>query len=308
MDFVHSSVMVDEVLEYLAPDRPNQLLVDATLGEGGHSALFLDRFSTMRVVGVDADARILAVARDRLKGFGRRVTLYNDWFDRFFEHYPPRRRADRILMDLGVSMYHFRSGGRGFSFAEDEPLDMRLGPDSDESAAELIERLSEEELADLIFRYGEERYSRRIARAVVRARPGRGVRTTGELADIVRQAVPASYRHGRIHPATRTFQALRIAVNDELGRIERGLVAAVDNLSVGGRIGVIAFHSLEDRIVKWFFRARAGRSTPEDIAPMIKHGDVAILTKKPLRPTEAEVERNPAARTARFRVAEKREA
>jgi 16S rRNA (cytosine1402-N4)-methyltransferase len=300
--------MVDEVLEYLAPDRPNQLLVDATVGEGGHSALFLDRFPKMRVVGVDADERILTVARERLSGYGRRAALYNDWFDRFFESYPLSHPADRILMDLGVSMYHFRRGERGFSFSEDEPLDMRLGAETETTAADLVNSLPEGELADLIYRYGEERYSRRIARRIAETRVERAIATTGELADIVRSAVPAPYRRGRIHPATRTFQALRIEVNDELGRLERGLVAAVGRLAVGGRIGVIAFHSLEDRIVKWFFRGMAGGSTPDSNAPMMEDGAVDVLTKKPLRPTEAEVAKNPAARTARFRVAVKREA
>jgi 16S rRNA (cytosine1402-N4)-methyltransferase len=308
MDFAHSSVMVDEVLEHLAPDRPNQLLVDATVGEGGHSALFLNRFPKMRLVGVDADSGILARARERLRGYGNRVVLYNEWFDEFFEHYPVRRAPDRILLDLGVSMYHYRLSKRGFSLVEDEPLDMRLATESDQSAEELIHSLGEQELADVIFRYGEERYSRRIAGAIVRARREGRIHTSRELAEVVKASVPGSYRHGRIHPATRTFQALRIAVNDELGRIERGLSAAVRRMANGGRIGVIAFHSLEDRIVKWFFRERATGSTRDTEAPMMKHGeaDLEIVTKKPLRPSQAEVARNPAARSARFRVAVKR--
>lgn len=306
MDFAHSSVMVDEVLEHLAPARPNQLLVDATVGEGGHSAIFLERFPKLRLVGVDADESILAVCRERLRGYGNRVALYNAWFDEFFSRYPVRRAADRILMDLGVSMYHFRRSGRGFTFTEDEPLDMRLAGETGESASDLVNEMAEEDLANVIYRYGEERQSRRIARAIVTARSKEPITTSRRLAAIVASAVPGG--RSRIHPATRTFQALRIVVNDELGRLERGLTAAVEHLATGGRIGVIAFHSLEDRIVKWFFRDRATGSTGGTDRPMMKHGAsvLEIVTKKPLRPTPGEIERNPAARSARFRVATKR--
>lgn len=292
MEPVHRSVLVDEVLRFLEPSEPESVLVDATLGEGGHSACFLQRYPSLRVIGVDADATMAARGAARLAEFGDRVEIVNTWFDDYFRE--THVRPDRVLLDLGISMYHFSFSGRGFSFRADEPLDMRLDTGRGTSATDLVNTLDGHELADLIYRYGEERLSRRIASRIVDARTDGPVTTTKELADIIWQAVPPSYRHGRIHPATRTFQALRIAVNSELERVERTIPLVLERLGPRGRLGIIAFHSLEDRIVKHRFRDAADR------------GGYEVLTRKPLVPAEAEVRDNPAARSAKFRVIERR--
>jgi 16S rRNA (cytosine1402-N4)-methyltransferase len=294
MEPVHRSVLVEEVLHYLEPTKAESVLVDATLGEGGHSAGFLRRFPSLRVIGVDVDATMVARAAERLSGYGERIEFVNAWFDDFFES--TTINPDRILMDLGVSMFHFSLAGRGFSFRADEPLDMRLKADAPRSAADLVNELDEQALADVIFRYGEERLSRRIASRIVEAREDNPIETTKDLADVIWRSVPPSYRHGRIHPATRTFQALRIAVNGELDRLERVVPLALERLAVGGRLGIISFHSLEDRIVKHRFRDAAA-SGPYD-----------VLTKKPVSPDEVETKANPAARSAKLRVIERREA
>ncbi|MFP3958778.1 MAG: 16S rRNA (cytosine(1402)-N(4))-methyltransferase RsmH [Spirochaetaceae bacterium] len=307
MEYLHTPVMPSEVLEWLVPSDEEQLLVDATVGEGGHSALFLESHPTLHVIGVDADPRMTERAHSRLAQFGDRVELRQAWFDEFFDSYAEARAPDRILLDLGVSGYHFAGSGRGFSFRGTEPLDMRLAPDSGPSAEDLVHALTEGELADMIYEYGEERYARRIAERIVRERGNRRIATTADLAQIVWRAVPRQYRHGRIHPATRTFQALRIAVNRELERVERGLEAALRVLIPGGIIGVIAFHSLEDRRVKHCFRRHEYRSKRAESEPMSLEREslLRILTKKPLMPGEEERRRNPAARSARFRVARK---
>jgi len=193
-------------------------------------------------------------------------------------------------MDLGISMYHFSASHRGFSFRADEPLDMRLSDTLERSAADLVNELPEDELADLIYRYGEERLSRRIAARISEQRSTSPIETTKELADAIWKSVPASYRHGRLHPATRTFQALRIAVNGELDRVERVIPLVLGRLAIGGRLGIISFHSLEDRIVKHRFRELAVT------------GPYEVLTRKPIVPSEDEVRANPAARSAKFRV------
>lgn len=290
MEPVHRSVMVTEVLSLLEPAGENAVLVDATLGEGGHSARFLQAFPSLSVIGVDADAVMMARARERLAEYEGRIEFVNEWFDVFLAR---PISVDRILMDLGVSMFHFARAQRGFSFKTDEPLDMRLSNESETTAADLVNEMPEEELANLVFQYGEERLSRRIAAGIVRRRASEPITTTAELADIIRGSVPASYRHGRIHPATRTFQALRIAVNGELDRLERALPLALDRLAPGGRLGVISFHSLEDRIVKHRFRDAAADKR------------YVLVTRKPLQPAEAERAENPAARSAKFRVIER---
>lgn len=309
MDIVHYSVMQKEVLDYLQPAEENSLLVDGTLGEGGHSELFLGRYPEMRVVGLDADASILEVARKRLAPYGSRFRSYNQWFDSFFRHYPlGDERPDLVLFDLGISVFHYEKAGRGFSFQRNEPLDMRLHGGLESSARDIVNNYPEEELANLIYTYGEERYSRRIAGAINRARREGEIGTTGELADIIRGCVPPAYRRGRIHPATRTFQALRIAVNGELARLEDALARGLATLRPGGRMGVITFHSLEDRIVKWFFREKNKACTCPPDTPICKCGGrpvVEILTKKPVRPGEEEIAANPPSRSAKLRVIRK---
>jgi 16S rRNA (cytosine1402-N4)-methyltransferase len=286
--------LLDEVLEWLRP-QAGARYVDATLGNGGHAAAILERSAPDgRLLGLDADPDAIVVARERLAPYGERATLVNANFHDLTtviadQQYGP---VDGILLDLGLSSRQLDTGGRGFSFRRDEPLDMRFDPTRGESAAELLNHADEGDIADIIYQYGEEHRSRRVARAIVRQRERAPFATTDDLVQAVESALGP--KRGRIHPATRTFQALRIAVNDELGALETVLPAAAAALSPGGRLAVIAFHSLEDRRVKQFFRAGG---TPD--APLTE------LTRKPIFPTEAESERNPRARSARLRVAER---
>lgn len=309
MDIVHTPVLLEECLSYLAPRGENELMVDATLGEGGHSFAFLSRFPTLRIVGVDADPAIQSVARERLAPFGDRIHFYNGWSHDFFADLPADiKRPDTVLIDLGISLFHYEKSGRGFSFRKDEPLDMRIDPSSPLSAADIVATYGEKDIADLIYNFAEERLSRRIARAIVSARSVGRIETTAALASIVESAVPAAYRRGPIHPATRTFQALRIAVNGELDRLLELLDAALRSLESGGRLGVITFHSLEDRIVKNFFREKNKDCTCPPEAPICTcegRRTVTILTRKAVGPTDEEARRNPPSRSAKLRVVEK---
>jgi len=309
MEVVHTPVLLEETIKYLAPRKAGELMVDATVGEGGHLYAFLSQFPELKAIGIDADPEILKVARERLSGFGERVQFYSGWSHDFFAEYPGEyKRPDTILMDLGVSLFHYEKSGRGFSFRYDEKLDMRIDTSSGISAAELIRRLSEKDLADLIYANGEERYSRRIARAIGEAKKSASLTSSAALAEIVEQAVPPAYRHGPIHPATRTFQALRIAVNGELSRLGDLLEAAFRTLENGGRMGVISFHSLEDRIVKNFFREKNRDCICPPEAPICKCGGqraVTVLTRKGIQAGEEELRKNPPSRSARFRAVEK---
>ena len=318
-------------------------MIDATLGEGGHSELFLETFPQLRITGVDADGAILQAARTRLERFGRRIQFYAGWSEDFFNQIcaarstagrgdsastrgaPPdtvvisngERTDDAhssgegpaiILIDLGVSLYHYEKGGRGFSFRKDEPLDMRIDSGRGRSAAELLASAREEELAALLWRHAEERYSRRIAAAIVAARRAAAIESSAVLAGLVEKAVPAQYRAGPSHPATKTFQALRIAVNGELDLLEARLAAAFAALAPAGRLAVISFHSLEDRIVKNFFRGTAKACVCPPQAPICKCGGkvrARLLTKKPVAAAGEEVRRNPPSRGAKLRVIEK---
>ncbi|MDR1949666.1 MAG: 16S rRNA (cytosine(1402)-N(4))-methyltransferase RsmH [Spirochaetaceae bacterium] len=302
-------VLPDVVIRYLAPRGAGELMVDATLGEGGHSYAFLSRFPELRIIGVDADRDIQEIARERLKEFGDRIHFYSGWSQDFFVEFPRDiKRPDTILIDLGVSGYHYERGGRGFSFRKDEFLDMRIDPGRGLTAAELLERLSEGELADLLYQNAGERYSRRIARAIVGARSSGSLGSSAVLAELVERVVPPHYRHGPVHAATKTFQALRIAVNGELSRLPALLEGALNVLESGGRLGVISFHSLEDRIVKNFFREKNKDCTcpPEDPICRCKgRRIVTLLTRKPVGPTDDEIRNNPASRSAKLRVVEK---
>jgi 16S rRNA (cytosine1402-N4)-methyltransferase len=306
---IHQPVMKQEVLEYLMPRNDRGLVIDCTLGEGGHSEAFLSQSEGIRVIGIDRDETIQRKAKNRLAAYGERVELVNSWFDTFLEEYGDQReRPAAVLFDFGISVYHYEQSSRGFSFRKDEPLDMRLDQDGALAASDIVNTYPQERLADVIFQYGEERYSRRIAAAVVEHRKREWIRSSKELADIIFHAVPKNYRHGRIHPATRTFQALRIEVNGELDRIQRSLQAAVDILEPGGRIGVISFHSLEDRIVKHTFKRLAkGCHCPPEQAECTCDGQpcVKILTKRPLTASHEEVRSNPPSRSAKFRCAQK---
>ena len=290
MQYVHYSVMQNEVLSFLNPGDKEALLVDCTLGEGGHSNLFLQRYPNLKVIGLDRDCRIMEKAKNRLAPYGDRFQARNIWFDEFWKNYDGPA-VDYVLFDLGISVFHYEESGRGFSFKRSEKLDMRLDLDGALDAAQVVNTYDEKSLADLIYNYGEERYSRRIAAAICSYRQTKQIEYTDELADIIWDAVPNEYRHRRIHPATKTFQALRIEINGELDRIEPALEGAVKALKPGGRIAVITFHSLEDRPVKWFFKNH------ENI--------LEILTKKPLEPTQEECDANPPSRSAKLRVVEK---
>lgn len=287
----HLPVLRAEVLDFLA-GRDVRLFLDATVGLGGHSRAVLEAHPEARVVGIDRDMEMVKVAKERLQEFGERAVLVHAPFSALGRVLDDLRLGapDAILMDLGVSSPQLDDAGRGFSFRSDAPLDMRMDQSRGETAADLVNRLPETELADLIYGLGDERHSRRIAAAIVAERRKEPIRTTGRLAEIVRRAARG---RGRIDAATRTFQALRMAVNREIEELRMGLDAAAGRLAEGGRMLVISFHSGEDRIVKGFLRSDSR---------------LLVLTKKVVRPGEAEARGNPRARSARLRVAERRKA
>lgn len=279
---VHVPVMVDRVVELLGG---RATVIDMTLGAGGHAEALLDS-GVERLIGVDRDPEAIEVATTRLARFGGRFTAVRTRFS----DVPAGNRVDGALYDLGLSSMQLDRAERGFSYRRPGPLDMRMGPEG-ESALDLVNSASEEELARILFELGEERRSRRVASAIVRARSRGPITTTGDLARVVAGALGA--RRGGPHPARRTFQALRIAVNRELEELAASLPRTVDALAPGGRVVVIAYHSLEDRIVKRFLQSRS---------------DLRILTKKPLTPSKAERARNPRSRAAKLRAAEKKDA
>jgi 16S rRNA (cytosine1402-N4)-methyltransferase len=290
----HIPVMTAEVLQHLRPEQGG-LFVDCTVGLGGHSRALLEAGAS-RIIGLDRDLDALARARETLAPWGDRVELVHADYRAIDEVLESRQIAsvDGALADLGVSSMQFDAPGRGFSFMRDEPLDMRMDRSAGETAADLVAHTSERDLADAIFQYGDERFSRRIARALVEARREAAVDTTGRLASIVRRAIPHRGGHMRIDPATKTFQALRIWVNRELDGLDRFVETAARRLRAGARLVVIAFHSLEDRIVKHTLRTLQQRD-----------GLVQVLTKKPLVPSDDETDRNPRARSAKLRAAER---
>lgn len=277
-----------------------QVYLDCTVGYGGHAERILEAGRPDSVlIGLDRDSRAIAASRERLRKFGDRAILRHGHFMDLKRHVVECgfSRVDGILFDLGVSSPQIDESARGFSFQWDGPLDMRMDQSQGLTAADLVNQRPEAELADIFFHFGEERFSRRIARAIVRARAVKPVTTTKEFASIIEEAVPAHYRHGRIHCATRTFQALRIAVNQELECLDPSLRDAVDILAPGGRLCVISFHSLEDRIVKQTFRALS----------LDVEAPITILTKKPQLPQEGEVREHPRSRSAKLRVVQRRE-
>lgn len=294
MEILHYPVMHNEVLDFLTIDgEKDSVMIDCTTGEGGHTQLFLDRYTSLKVIGLDRDKDIQKKAIERFKSYGDRFTPVNTWFNDYLEN-AESESADAILFDLGISIFHYEESERGFSFRKDERLDMRLDSSQSLSAETVVNEYPEEELANLIYKYGEERYSRRIARVICEKRREKRIESSSVLAGIIAQSVPREYRYGRIHPATRTFQALRIEVNRELDRISPALESALRVVKKGGRVAVITFHSLEDRLVKWYFKER-----------FEKYGDIKILTKKPVIPTDKECEENAPSRSAKLRVVEK---
>ncbi len=285
---VHVPVMPNEIMEWLDP-QPGGVFVDGTLGGGGHAAMLAERVGpTGTVIGIDRDPAVLEAAEFNLSGMPMRVAQGNYCDLPEFLEAVDLETVDGILLDLGLSSDQLADPRRGFSFSSEGPLDLRFDTTSGEATWRWVNRLSAEKLADLIFKYGEERYSRRIARAIVERRRQGPIRTTTEMAEIVRRNIPRSKSRERIDPATRTFQALRIASNDELKSLEIALQRLPNCLAPGGRLAIISFHSLEDRRVKEAFR--------DD--PRLN-----ALTKKPIRPSEEEIDQNPRCRSAKLRVA-----
>lgn len=310
-EFGHLSVMPAEVLFLLSP-RQGRVYVDGTLGGAGHARMILEASTPDGVlVGFDRDPEALAAARERLASYGDRVKLIRSNFASMGELLALLgiNAIDGFLLDLGVSSHQLDTAERGFSFQVDAPLDMRMDPETGATAADLVNELSLDELTRIVREYGEERWAKRIASFIVKAREQHGaIESTLQLVDCVKGAIPRGAWEERIHPATRTFQALRIAVNDELGSLERGLEAGIDLLAPGGRGVVISFHSLEDRIVKTVFRRYAQGCTCPKMLPRCVCGNkprVRILTTKPVMAGEDEVAANPRARSAKVRAVEK---
>ncbi|MCY4613155.1 MAG: 16S rRNA (cytosine(1402)-N(4))-methyltransferase RsmH [Nitrospira sp.] len=294
---IHVPVLLEEVVTWLQP-RAQGCYLDCTIGLGGTAEQILKSSTPDGVlIGIDLDPHAIAHAQTRLQAYESRVSLFCENFQRVKSvmTLANRDNADGILFDLGVSSAQLDRPERGLSFQQDGPLDMRMNPTHGQTAEDLVNTLPETQLANIIHELGEERYSRRIARAIVRVRRQAPLRTTMDLSRVIRQSVPQSYRHGRLHPATRTFQAFRMAVNDELDALKTGLDEVVDVLAPGGRLCVISFHSLEDRVVKQTFR-RLAHEAPDHWT---------ILTKKPVSPSLQERRVNPRARSAKLRVLER---
>ena len=307
---IHATVLCRETVEFFRANEP-AMVVDATLGLGGHTEAILEAIDGVRVIGIDQDDEAIALASERLQRFADRIEIVRSNFALIKSVLAERgiKGVDGIVADLGVSSLQFDSPERGFSFRFDAPLDMRMNAaDGDPTAADLLRDLSEEEIADIIYRYGEERNSRRIARRIVWKRSiGEPILTTAELAETVEKAAGGRGKD-KIHPATRTFQALRIAVNRELEVLENFLTDAIDVLAPGGTIAVITFHSLEDRIVKQAFSKAAGKCICPPRLPQCQCGaekKLEILTRKPISPEQAEIDSNPRARSAKLRAAAK---
>jgi 16S rRNA (cytosine1402-N4)-methyltransferase len=298
MQFEHVPVLLDAVMEGLRA-RAGGTYIDGTLGGAGHAAAILQQ-GAGRLLGIDQDPQALDAARERLQPWADRVTLVHGNFGDIAALARAHNAVDvdGILLDIGVSSHQLDSAERGFSFNNDAPLDMRMNPTTGSTAADLVNTLGERELADVIFRYGEEHASRRVARFIAERRRTAPLTRTGELADLVARALGG--RHGRIHPATKTFQALRIAVNDELAVLERALPDAVKLLAPGGRLAVITFHSLEDRVVKTFLRGAAFEQLDDPTVPR-----VTLVNRKPIVADADEIARNRRSRTAKLRVAER---
>ena len=300
----HVPVLYDEIIHALRPASPGRY-VDGTLGAGGHARGILEACAPDgQLLGLDVDPQALALARKTLAPYGQRARLAQASYDLLTDVLAAIGwdGVHGIVLDLGVSSMQLDAAERGFSFTREAPLDMRFDPATGVPAADLVNGASEAELAELLFRYGEEPRAKRIARAIVQARP---VSTTTRLAEVVRQAYPG---YSRMHPATRTFQALRIAVNDELARLERALPHALRALHSGGRLAVISFHSLEDRIVKEFFRREGRDQINPPYEPIFEVERKAVLreiARKPITPAAAEINANPRARSAKLRIAEK---
>ena len=308
-EFDHVPVLAGEVVNLLDP-RPGETVVDGTFGAGGHATLLAGKLrGDGKLIAIDRDPTVAPFFERFRRGTGVKARLLHGEFSATLEQLAANGvRADVVLLDLGVSSMQLDRPERGFSYAVDAPLDMRMDPSADYSARELVNEADERDLADIFKRYGEERYARQIARAIVRRRKQRPFERTGDLVEVVKDAMPAPARFGDGHPAKRVFQALRIAVNDELGELEEALPAALEMLRPGGRLAVIAFHSLEDRIVKRFFqRLERGCVCPPDFPVCVcgREPELRRLNRKAIRPSAHELAHNPRAASARLRAAKK---
>ena len=308
-EFHHVSVLLEECIEALNI-KPDGIYVDGTLGGGGHSSRIAAQLTTGRLIGIDRDPVALAAAGERLKPFADRVTLVHSNFDEMDTVLKDLGipGVDGILMDLGVSSPQLDDGSRGFSYMTDAPLDMRMNGEDTLDARQIVNTWSYEELKRILYNYGEERYAPRIAGAICKRREEAPIETTLELVDIIRGAMPAAALREKQHPAKRSFQAIRIAVNDELGSVERVMKGAVPCLNPGGRLAVITFHSLEDRIVKnAMAEAAKGCICPREFPVCVcgRKPQVKIITRKPITATDDELAANPRARSAKLRVCEK---
>lgn len=313
MAYSHIPVLLNEVLEYMNP-QPGENLIDGTLGGAGHSKAILERTAPGgRLLGIDLDAEAIEASHMNLKEYADRVILERGNFRDFarFQKQHNFEPLNLFFLDLGISSKQLDDEMLGISFLKNSPLDMRLGGEEfgdGVNAEKILNEYSEEKLFNIIKNYGEERYARSIAAEIVKERKTGRIESTKELVDVIGNAVPSKYKHGRIHFATRTFQAIRIAVNEELANLEKVLPEILDKMAPGGRIGVISFHSLEDRIVKRFFNNESRDCVCLPEVPVCVCGHkrrLELVTRKPARPTEEEVERNPRSRSARLRVAKK---
>lgn len=306
MEFVHKSIMVAEILESLNI-RPDGVYADATAGGGGHSHAIGEKLSSRgTLISNDRDPEALQVCKERLSNLDCNVTLIQGPFSDLAAN--AGRTFDGVLLDLGVSSYQLDCAERGFSYMHDAPLDMRMNPGDKLSAKEVVNEWSEEELTRIFFEYGEERHSRRIASAIVRQRSVQPIETTGQLVSVIKSALPKGALKEKQHPAKRVFQAIRIAVNDELEQVRQALDALVENMNDGGRIAVLTFHSLEDRIVKTAFARYEKPCTCPPEFPVCTCGKKSLgkVLVKGLAPTDEEIEENPRARSTRLRVFERR--
>lgn len=309
MEFKHVSVLLNETIEGLNI-KENGIYVDCTLGGAGHSEEILKRLSNNgRLIGIDQDKDALKAAQKRLLKYSNVIYVHDNFINiDSILHELNIEKVDGILMDLGVSSYQLDEGERGFSYMQDSPLDMRMNRDAEFSAYDVINGYSEEELYRVIKEYGEERFAKRIAKFIVDRRKAKNIGTTLELVDIIKSAIPAKARREGPHPAKRTFQAIRIEVNKELDILDKTIEDAVERLNVGGRIAIITFHSLEDRIVKNKFRELQDPCTCPKEFPVCICGNVPklnIITRKPIEPSEKEVAENPRSRSAKLRVGER---
>lgn len=310
MEFQHIPVLFREIMEIMAP-KPGEFFVDCTLGGGGHSKGFLERTSPNGLlIGIDQDSDALVAARQNLRAYDGRIMLVHSNYsnlDKILNDYAPEG-VDGILFDIGVSSHQLDEADRGFSYMQDAPLDMRMDQTQSLDAWQVVNTYKEEELQRILKEYGEERWAKRIAQFLVEFRSKKPIDTTGELVDIIKRAIPKGAREEGSHPAKRTFQAIRIEVNDELGVLNRTIQVAANHLKKGGRLGIISFHSLEDRIVKEQFRYLASDCIcpPElPICQCDKVSEVKILTRKPVTASPEELERNSRAKSAKFRAVEK---